>query len=45
MREEALYDFLRRAGVGWEVVETLLHSGQLIETDYRGKKFYLRKLR
>lgn len=43
MRQEAVDKLLRMAGAGWEVVESLLNSGQLVETEYQGKKFYLRK--
>lgn len=45
MRQEAVEKFLKSAGVGWEVVETLLNSKRLIETEYQGKKFYLKKLK
>lgn len=43
MRQEAVYKLLRMAGAGWEVVESLLNSGKLVETEYQGKKFYLRR--
>jgi len=44
MREEAVVEFLARAGVGWPVVDGLIAGGQLVETEYEGCKFYVRKL-
>lgn len=44
MREEAVSEFLRRAGADWPVVHHLIAQGQLVETEYEGRKFYLRKL-
>ena len=44
MRKEAVLELPRRADVGWEVVETLLKNGSLIELEYQGKEFYMRKL-
>lgn len=45
MREEAVNEFLKKAGSSWELVKSLLRTGQLVETEYQGKKFYLRKFR
>jgi len=45
MREEAMGDFLARAGADWSVIENLIERGQLIETRYKGRCFYMRKLR
>ena len=45
MREEALSEFLMRAGADWPVVQGLIARGQLIEMEYEGRKFYMRKLR
>ncbi|MFQ6100942.1 MAG: radical SAM protein [Anaerolineae bacterium] len=45
MREEAVGDFLARAGAGWPVVRELIARGQLVETEYDGRKFYVRRLR
>ena len=45
MRKEALDDFLARAGVDWSIIESLIERGQLIETRYKGRCFYMRKLR
>ncbi|HIC94972.1 MAG TPA: hypothetical protein EYP09_12125 [Anaerolineae bacterium] len=45
MREEAVREFLARARADWSIVRKLLERGQLVETEYRGKNFYVRKLR
>ena len=44
MREEAVDEFLARAGADWPVVRELIARGQLVETGYGGFKFYVRKL-
>jgi len=44
MREEAVSEFLARAGADWPVVQGLIAQGQLIEMEYEGRKFYMRKL-
>jgi wyosine [tRNA(Phe)-imidazoG37] synthetase (radical SAM superfamily) len=44
MREEAVTEFLRRAGADWGVIEKLIEEGNLIELEYQGRKFYMRKL-
>ena len=44
MREEAMDEFLARAGFDWSVVQRLITQDQLIEMDYEGRKFYMRKL-
>jgi wyosine [tRNA(Phe)-imidazoG37] synthetase (radical SAM superfamily) len=44
MREEAVAKFLKKAGTSWGVVEKLIKEGSLVESEYRGKKFYMRKL-
>ena len=43
MREEALKDFLKRAKSDWSVILKLLARGQLVETDYDGNRFFMRK--
>jgi wyosine [tRNA(Phe)-imidazoG37] synthetase (radical SAM superfamily) len=43
MREEALRDFLKRAKSDWSTILKLINKGQLVETDYKGNKFYIRK--
>ncbi len=45
MREDAVRELLRKANADWGVVEKLLKEGKLIELEYNGKKFYMRKLK
>ncbi|MDD4896595.1 MAG: radical SAM protein, partial [Atribacterota bacterium] len=44
MREEALKDFLKRAKSDWSVILKLINKGQLVEIEFEGNRFYLRKL-
>jgi len=44
MREEAVSKFLTRAGSDWSVVQRLIDGGQLVETEYDGRNFYMRRL-
>jgi len=44
MREDAIDKFLTRAGKGWSAIHKLVTQSQLIETEYKGHKFYTRKL-
>jgi wyosine [tRNA(Phe)-imidazoG37] synthetase (radical SAM superfamily) len=44
MREEAVTEFLKRAGTGWDTVEELVKNQSLVELQYQGKTFYMRKL-
>ena len=44
MREDAIDDFLDRAGADGSVVQQLVDGGQLIETEYGERTFYMRKL-
>ena len=44
MREDAVAAFLGRAGAVWDVVRRLVAQEQLVETEYGGHRFYLRKL-
>jgi wyosine [tRNA(Phe)-imidazoG37] synthetase (radical SAM superfamily) len=43
MREKALKDFLKRAKSDWSTIVKLINKRQLVETDYKGNKFYIRK--
>ncbi len=45
MREEAVRELLRKANADWSVVERLLREGKLIELEYSGNRFYMRKLK
>jgi len=44
MREEALAEFLKNADAGWETVWELVENRSLVELEYQGNKFYMRKL-
>jgi len=44
MREDAVYEFLKKAGSDRKVVERLLKENKLVETQYKDKLFYLRKM-
>jgi hypothetical protein len=44
MREEAVTDFLARAGADWPSVHRLIAQGELIKAEYEGKRFYMRRL-
>jgi wyosine [tRNA(Phe)-imidazoG37] synthetase (radical SAM superfamily) len=44
MRKEAITEFLKRAKADWGIVEELLQQEKLIEIEYEGKKYYMRKL-
>ena len=44
MREDAASEFLSRAETDWPVVYKLIEENQLVETEYGGKRFYMRKL-
>ncbi len=44
MREDAVTEFLEKAGAGWGTVQELIDGGNMVDLEYRGKKFYMRKL-
>jgi len=44
MREEAVREYLKKAGVDWRVITDLIRRNSLIELTYQGKNFYMRKL-
>lgn len=44
MREDALENFLKKANRDWSVVHNLIKRGKLIELEFEGHKFYMRKL-
>jgi wyosine [tRNA(Phe)-imidazoG37] synthetase (radical SAM superfamily) len=44
MREEAVQDYLTRAGAGWPAVQRLVAEGELVELEHGGHTFYLRRL-
>jgi len=43
MREDAVDILLKRAGSNWEIINRLIALNQIVETEYGGHKFYLRK--
>jgi wyosine [tRNA(Phe)-imidazoG37] synthetase (radical SAM superfamily) len=44
MREESVREFLLKANSKWQVIEKLIEERKLLEVEYRGNKFYMRKL-
>lgn len=44
MREEAVNALLARARADWGLVHELIAHGQLVELDYRGDRFYSRRI-
>ena len=44
MREEGVTEFLKKANAGWDISKDLTKDKRLIETEYEGRKFYMRKL-
>ncbi len=44
MRQEAVVGLLERAGKDWKVIEKMIRDNVLIELEYGGRKFYMRKL-
>lgn len=44
MREEGVNEFLSKANSNWDIIEKLIGEGKLLETEYQGKKFYMRRL-
>ncbi|VVB63802.1 Radical SAM superfamily protein [uncultured archaeon] len=43
MRKEAVDKFLEQAGKSWDVIQRLIDAGQLVENEYGGNRFYLRR--
>ena len=43
MREDAIANLLARSNTNREIIEKLITEEKLIEIEYFGKKFYLRK--
>ncbi|MGD8765722.1 MAG: radical SAM protein [Desulfobacteraceae bacterium] len=44
MREDAVSDFLANADKDWTIVNKLISKSKIVETEYKGQKFYLRNL-
>lgn len=45
LREDALRELLRKGNADWSLVDRLIMEGKLIELEYNGQKFYMRRLR
>ncbi len=44
LRKDVLEHLLRQKGLSWNIVENMLSEGKIVEVEYGGEKFYLRKL-
>ncbi len=44
MRQDAVLELLSRAQQGWELIEKLISLDKLVELDFNGQKYYMRKL-
>jgi wyosine [tRNA(Phe)-imidazoG37] synthetase (radical SAM superfamily) len=44
MREEAVKEFLKKTNASWSIIEKLLVENKLVELDYDGKVYYMRRL-
>jgi wyosine [tRNA(Phe)-imidazoG37] synthetase (radical SAM superfamily) len=44
MRQDAVYELLKKSGKSFAVIDTLIAQGKLVETGYKNKKYYLRKI-
>ena len=44
MRKEAVDGFLKKANGNWAIIEKLIAGNELIETEYKGNRFYMRKI-
>lgn len=44
MRRDAVEEFLKRAGAEWGVVEKLVRENLLVEIEYEGKLYYIRRI-
>jgi len=45
MRQEAVSELLRKAHSDWHLMERLLEENKIVELEYQGNKFYMRRLR
>ncbi len=44
MRDEAVKELLAKTASEWSLVEKLIEEGRLIQTEYAGREFYVRRL-
>ncbi|MDH5788245.1 MAG: radical SAM protein, partial [Candidatus Bathyarchaeota archaeon] len=43
MRKEAVEKFLKKANTDWQIMHKLLQEGKLLELEYEGNTYYMRK--
>jgi wyosine [tRNA(Phe)-imidazoG37] synthetase (radical SAM superfamily) len=44
MRKDAVKEFLKKANADWHFIEKLLREDKLVELEYEGNRYYMRKL-
>lgn len=44
MRQDAVEEFLEKSDSSWDVVKKMIDEEKLVETEYDGNRFYMRKL-
>ena len=44
MRKDAMEELLRKSMQKWSIIDDLIDENKLVETEYRGNKYYLRNL-
>jgi wyosine [tRNA(Phe)-imidazoG37] synthetase (radical SAM superfamily) len=44
MREEAVWEFLTKAGKDWSLIQNMINQNRLFETEYEGQKYFMRRL-
>jgi len=44
MREEAVKEFLKKTNTSWSIIEKLLLEDKLVELEYLGKTYYMRRV-
>jgi wyosine [tRNA(Phe)-imidazoG37] synthetase (radical SAM superfamily) len=45
MRQDAVNELLNKSGSKFAVIDSLIEQGKLVETTYKNKKYYIRKLK
>lgn len=44
MRQEAVIELLRKGNADWHLIERLLKENKIVELEYQGNKYYMRRL-
>lgn len=44
MREYAIERILEKRGIGWDVIKELIVEGKIVEIEYQGGRYYMRKI-